>query len=579
VIGPAATRSRRFGLATPLAWGRRVDLSTPVWLLVSAFLVLLVALPLAWIFVTSMRTVQGAFTLANYVVAFTDPELLQPIVLTMGVGVGVGALSVLAGAPMGWLVARTDLPGKAIIKNLVLASFVTPPFLGAFCWTLLAGPNAGTINKWWKDVTGSDAPLFNVYSVAGLIFVTFLYCYPYVFTLLVNALDLVSSDMEEVAGILGAGPLRASLTITLPLVAPAIISGFILAFLQSLTLFGTPAILALPAGIHTMTTRIWALFQFPPHLEVAAAYSVPLLLMTVVLLGLQRRLLARRGYATVVGKSVARQPIALGWAKLPALAYCYLVLSLAIVLPYFILVKAALSKAWARPLSWDNLTLNNFGFALFQYDATVDAIGNTLKLGVLTATVGTLLATLVAYVVNRRLVRLSGLLAFSATAPLVVPGIVLAVGLFLAYTSPPLVLYGTIWILFVAYLTKEMPVGFAQVTSIMRSIHQELEEAGLILGASRLRTLRDVMVPLVRTGVAATWCFIFIGAIRELSASILLFTSRSKVMSVVMYDLKEEGKWEVISVLGILMLVFTFAIVALVSRLGGRVARSVVGSQ
>jgi iron(III) transport system permease protein len=538
----------------------------------SAFLVLLVALPLAYILATSLRTLQGAFTLENYLAAFTDRDLLQPLVTTFGVGVGVGLLSVVVGAPMGWLVARTDLPGKRAIKNLVMASFVTPPFLGAFCWTLLAGPNAGLINKWWKDLTGSDAPLFNVYSIAGLIFVTFLYTFPYVFALMVNALDLVSSDMEEAAGILGASPLRASLTITLPLVAPAILSGFILAFLQSFTLFGSPAILALPAGIHTMTTRIWALFQFPPHLELAAAYSVPLLLMTILLLGLQRRLLARRGYATVVGKSVVRRPLQLGWARLPALAFCYAVLALAIFLPYGILLKAALSKAWAQPLTWDNFTLNNFAFALFQYDATVDAIRNTLELGVLTATVGAFLAVIIAYVVNRRVIRLAGVLAFFATAPLVVPGIVLAVGLFLVYTKPPLVLFGTIWILFLAYLTKELPVGFAQTDTTFKAIHPELEEASRILGASRLRALRDVLVPLARSGVAATWCFIFIGAIRELSASILLFTSRSKVISVMIYDLKEEGKWEVISVLGLLLLVFTFAVVALVNRLGGRVA-------
>ena len=537
----------------------------------SLFLVLLVGLPLAYIFATSLRTAQGAFTLANYVAAFTDRDLLQPIVLTMGVGVAVGLLSVFVGAPMGWLVARTDLPGKRTIKNLVMASFVTPPFLGAFCWTLLAGPNAGVLNKWWKELTGSETALFNIYSVAGLILVSFLYSFPYVFTLLVNALDLVSSDMEEAAGILGAGPIRTSLTVTLPLVAPAILSGFILAFLESLTVFGSPAILALPAGVHTMTTRIWALFQFPPHLEVAAAYSVPLLLVTVVLLGLQRRLLARRGYATVLGKSVARQPLRLGRATIPALAFCATILALAIVLPYGILLKAALSKAWAQPFTPENFTLNNFAFALFQYDATADAIGNTLKLGVLTATVGAFLAVVIAYVVNRRAIRFARVLAFFATAPLVVPGIVLAVGLFLTYTKPPLILYGTIWILFLAYLTKELPVGFAQSETTLKAIHPELEEASRILGASRLRALRDVLTPLARSGVAATWCFIFIGAIRELSASILLFTSRSKVISVMIYDLKEEGKWEIISVLGILLLVFTFLIVAVVNRLGGRV--------
>jgi iron(III) transport system permease protein len=566
--GRAATHDSRLTTHDFVTRLRGFDFSSPVWLVVTTFLVLLVALPIGWIVVTSLRTAQASLTLINYVTAFTDRDLLQPILVTLGVGLGVGALSVLVGAPMGWLVARTDLPSRRLIKILVLASFVTPPFLGAFCWTLLAGPNAGVINTWWRDLTGSTTPLFNVYSVAGLIFVTFLYCFPFVFALLTNALDLISSDVEEAANILGAGALRTGLTVTLPLVAPAILGGFILAFLQALTEFGPPAILALPAGFHTMTTRIWALFQFPPRLEVAAAYSVPLLVVSVLLLGLQRRLLRRRGYATVLGKSAGRQRIKLGWAALPALIFCYGVLGLSIFLPYFILIRAAVSRAWAQPLSAQNFTVDNFSFALFGYSATVQAILNTGRLGVLTATVGTLLAVIVAYVVHRRIIRLAPVLAFVATAPLAVPGIVLAVGLFLAYTRPPLILYGTLWILFLAYLTRELPVGFAQTENTMRSIHVELEEASRILGATRLRTLRDIVVPLARSGVAATWCFVFIGAIRELSASILLFTSQSRVVSVVMYDLKEEGKWEVISVLGILLLTCTFAIVAIVNRLG-----------
>ena len=561
--------------AALLVRARRVDFSTPAWALVSLVLVSLVTLPLAWILGMSFRTPDGALPLANYAAAFTERDLLQPILSTIQLGLGAGLLAVLVGTPMGWLVARTDLPGKRLIKSLALASFVTPPFLGAFCWTLLAGPNAGVINNWWRDLTGSTTTLFNVYSLAGLIFVTFLYCFPFVFVLVTNALDLISSDVEEAAGILGAGPIRTGLTVTLPLVAPAILSGFILAFLTALTEFGPPAILALPSGFHTMTTRIWSLFQFPQRLELAAAYSVPLLLVSVALLGLQRRLLARRGYATVIGKGVARRPIRLGLARLPALAFCWAILGLAIVLPYFILVRAALSRAWAQPLTVSNFTLDNFGFALFGYSPTAQAVLNTLRLGLLTATIGTLLAVIGAYVVNRRAVRLSRVLGFFATAPLAVPGIVLAVGLFLAYTRPPLILYGTLWILFVAYLTREFPVGFAQTETTMKSIHVELEEASRILGASRLRALRDVMVPLSRSGVAATWCFMFIGAIRELSASILLFTSQSRVVSVVIYDLKEEGKWEVISVLGILLLVCTLGIVAIVNRLGRPVVSSV----
>jgi len=246
------------------------------------------------------------------------------------------------------------------------------------------------------------------------------------------------------------------------------------------------------------------------------------------------------------------------------------VLACAIFLPYGMLAKAALSRAWAQPLTWDNLTLANFTFTFFEYSATQGAVLNTLELGVMTATIGAALAALLAYVTNRRLILGHQFLAFLALAPVVIPGVVLAVGLFIAYTRPPFVLYGTLWILFIAYVTKEMPVGYAQADATFKGVHPELEEAGRILGAGRLRVLGEITAPLARSGIIATWCFIFIGVIRELSASIILFTPSTRVMSVVIFDLKEEGQYAAIAVLGLFMLVMTFATVLLMQAVLGR---------
>jgi iron(III) transport system permease protein len=231
--------------------------------------------------------------------------------------------------------------------------------------------------------------------------------------------------------------------------------------------------------------------------------------------------------------------------------------------------------AWAQPLTWDNFTVANWSFT-FLYSSTQPAIRNTLELGILTACVGTGLAALLAYITTRRLIAGHQLLSFLALAPVVVPGIVLAVALFIAYTRPPFLLYGTLWILFIAYLTKEMPVGYSQSDATFRGIHPELEEAGRILGAGRLRVLREITAPLARGGIIATWCFIFIGVIRELSASIILFTPNTKVMSVVIFDLKEEGQFGAIAVLGLFMLVMTFVTIMLMQTLLGR---DVLGSR
>jgi iron(III) transport system permease protein len=452
----------------------------------------------------------------------------------------------------------------------VMASFVTPPFLGAFAWVMLAGPNAGLLNKVYRALTGADEPLINIFSMPGLIFVVAIYTFPYVYIMIANTLELIASDLEEAAAILGASRWQVAATVTLPMVAPAILSGFILAVLQALALFGSPAILALPAGFHTITTQIWAFFHYPPKVEMAAAFSIPLLLATALLLQLQKKLLGRRGYAAVGGKGGQRRVIPLGGWRYPAIAACLLVMACAIFLPYGVLAKAAFSRAWAQPLTWDNFTLGNWSFTFLQYSATKAAILNTVELGLLTATVGAVLVALLAYVTNRRIIVGHQVLGFLALAPIVIPGVVLAVGLFIAYTRPPFLLYGTLWILFLAYVTKEMPVGYSQSDATFKGIHPELEEAGRILGAGRLRVLRDITAPLARSGIIATWCFIFIGVIRELSASIILFTPNTKVMSVVIFDLKEEGQFGAIAVLGLFMLVMTFATVLLMQRVLGR---------
>jgi len=551
------------------------DVSLLVWFGAAAFLILLMALPIGAIFKSSFWDEHG-LTFQKYVEVFTNRAFLGAIGNTLVISFWVGILSLVVGGLIAWLVTRTDLPFKKTIRALVMASFVTPPFLGAFAWTLLAGPNAGVFNQFYRALTGAEGALVNVFTMSGLIFVMALYSFPYAFSMTANVFELISSDLEEAAVILGANKLYTAWNITLPLALPALVSGFIVVFLHSMSLFGTPAILGLPAGLHTVTTQIWTLFQYPPRLDLAAAFAVPLLLATMILIALQKRMLGRRGYSTVGGKGGTRSLVRLGWARMPSLLFVLGVISLSVFLPYWILAKAAFSKAWAMPLTWSNFTTGNFSYVLFEYSDTRAAILNTFKLGIFTATAGTLIATLIAYITNRNLFRGARFLAFFALAPLVIPGIVLAVGLFIVYAKPPLVLYGTIWILFVAYLTKEMPVGFSQAESTFKSIHTELEDASRIIGANRLVSLKDITAPLARSGLIASWCFIFIGVIRELSVSILLFAPTSKVVSVVIFDLKEEGQIGAIAVLGIALFVISFLIILSVRSL---LDREVVGAR
>ena len=558
--------------ASPLASARRrLDLSGAVMALFAAILALLIILPLAWLVVFAFTDRARQPTLANFQLLFTDPAFLDPLLTTFTIALSVSVICCAVAAPMGWLVARTDMPLRRPIRLLVMASFVTPPFLGAIAWELLAAPNSGLINQLYRSLFGAaaDAKLFDIYSLTGLIFVISCYTFPYVFVLVANALDRTPGELEDASAMLGASAWRTARRVTIPLALPALLAGALVAFLQAMTLFGSPAILALPAGFHTMTTKIWSLFQYPPKPELAAAASLPLLLMTVILLRGQSALLGRRGYIVVGGKSGPPQPVRLGGLRWPAFLLCLAVLCLPVFLPYGALVNAAFSRIASQPLSLDTATLHNVRFVFFELSATRLAMRNTFLLGLMAATAGTALALVIAYLTARAAMTGHRLLAFLATAPIAIPGIVLGVGLFLAYTRGPVVLYGTLWILLIAYVTIELPAAYQQLQSAFHSLSPELEEAGRILGASRLRTLWDVTAPLLGPSLIATWCFIFVAVIRELSAAVILFTSETKVLSVLIFDLKESGDLGAIAVLGLTMLILTAAVIVAVNRIPG----------
>jgi iron(III) transport system permease protein len=527
----------------------------------------MVVLPVGWLIATSLSGPHGP-TLENYVTLFTDPTMVQPFLITLESSAAVAILCVVVALPMGWCVARTDMPLRRLVRLLVMASLVTPPFLGAIAWELLAAPNTGFLNQLARAVFHLDRSVhpFNIYTVAGLTFVNFLYTFPYAFTFVANALERIPADLEDASSNLGASSAQTLWRVTLPLILPAILAGGLIAFLQSVTVFGSAAILTLPAGFHTMTTRIWSLFQFPPKPALAAAASMPILLITLVLLRAQQLILGRKGYVVVGGKGARRAIGALGWWRWPALAFCALILVNAIVLPYGALLDAAFVKVAPALPTLANLTWSHLHFVFFELDATPVALWNTVILALGAATIGTVLALIVGYLVARRSVRGWQVLAFLATAPLAIPSIVLGVGLFLAYTRPPLLLFGTLWIMLIAFVTIEFPAAYQQLVSVASSIHPELEEAGRLLGATRLRVLREITSPLMRSGLVATWCFIFIGAIREISAAILLFTAPTRTIAVVIYDLNESGDTGSIAVLGLLLMVVTFAVLALANR-------------
>jgi ABC-type Fe3+ transport system permease subunit len=467
----------------------RFDLSWPILIGVAAVLCVLIVLPLSWLVYFAFRDKAGGFTLANFVQLATDDTFVDPLITTVILATSSAAICCLVAAPMGWLVARTDMPMRRTVRALVTASFVTPPFLGAIAWELLAAPNSGLINQAYRAVTGaeSDEYLFNIYTLPGLIFVISCYTFPYVFVLVANALDRIPGDLEDASSILGG-----------------------------------------------------------------SAWTT-----------------ARRGYSVVGGRQGNPRLVALGRWKWAALAVTFIVLCNPVFLPYGALLNAAFSPVATQLVSLGTMTLHNVSFVFFELSATRLAFENTLILCTAAATIGTAMAVVIAYMTARKVIAWHKALGFLATAPVAVPGIVLGVGLFLSYTRPPLVLYGTLWILLVAFVTIALPSAYQQLHSAFRVVNPDLEEASRILGASRLGTLARITAPLLRTSVIATWCFIFVGVIRELSAAIMLFTSETKVISVLIFDLNESGDLGAIAVLGLIMLIVTFSVVVLINRIPG----------
>ncbi|MBL8834500.1 MAG: iron ABC transporter permease, partial [Rhodospirillales bacterium] len=379
-----------------------LDLSGPVLAATGLFLVGLIGLPLAWLGAYAFSDRGGSFTLSNFRTLVDDPTLFQPLVTTFSLSLLVAVFAAIAAAPLAWVVARTDLPGRRTVRMLMTASFVTPPFLGAIAWEILAAPNSGILNKLWREATGSGDALFNIYSFPGLVFVVACYTAPYVFVVLTNALDRIPADLEDAAGILGAGRWKVVTGVTLPLVLPALLAGALVAFLQAMTLFGSPAILAIPAGFHTVTTKIYSLFQFPPKPQIAAAAALPLLLVTIALLWLQSRLLGRRGFAVLGGKSGEPRLMALGLWRWPVFALVIAVLALPLFLPYAALLKAAISRVPSGPFDPNNLTFENFSFVFVEFSQTKRAFSNTFVMAAATATCGAAMALVIAYLAARR---------------------------------------------------------------------------------------------------------------------------------------------------------------------------------
>ncbi len=530
-------------------------------------LAFLVVFPLLTLLVSSLRG-EEEFTFEHFVDALTGRLYVQALLNSLILGAWTALFSILIGVPLAWAVSRTNVPGKRLIHLTANLSYLSPPFLIAIAFVSLFSPNAGLINTFFRDVAGLPWLTFNVFSMAGLVLVTVLHTFPFVYLLASSALQSVDASYEEAAQILGAGKFRTVLSITGPLVAPAILSGTLLAFVNGIALFGSQAIIGLPGRIVTLPTRIYSLFDYPPQYGLASALSLLFIAITVMALYLQRSFLAKRSYVTLGGKGSRPQSIDLGPARWFVFGFCVLVFVVAIALPYSTLLAVSFSKSWGLDF-WKGLTLANYKFVLIDYDVTRRAILNSTFLAVLAATIAVLLGAVIGWIDLRTKAPGRKLLDYIALVPLGLPGIVMAVALIQFWLAMPVALYGTLAILLLAYVGRYIPLGVRAANTALRQIDPSLEESARILGARWATTMREVTLPLMRPGLFAGWLLVFVPVIQELSASILLFSSSSITLAVAVYNLYETGYSEPVAALAIVNMLIIGAAIWLATKIGG----------
>src|SRR5712675_1780111 len=297
--------------ATPMAQPRRLRLEHFVMGGAIVALIVLVVLPLLFLLVGSLKGEQG-MSLDHFGEVLTGRLYVNALKNSLILGAWTGLFSLLIGLVLAFAVSRTDVPCKRFIQATATLSYLLPPFLTAIAFTYLFSPNAGLINVLMRDVLGLPWLTFNIFSMTGLVIVTVMHTFPFVYLLASSALESVDASYEEAAQILGASKLRTAFAITGPLVAPAVLSGVLLAFVNAIALFGSQAIIGLPGRIVTLPTRIYALFDYPPEYGLASALSLLFVIITVAALYLQRAFLARRSYVTLSGKGARPQLMQLG---------------------------------------------------------------------------------------------------------------------------------------------------------------------------------------------------------------------------------------------------------------------------
>jgi iron(III) transport system permease protein len=528
--------------------------------LLAAILAFLSVYPLSMLLYGSLHStppgMAGTFNLDGYRDILTRENLLT-LLNTVGIALAKTVPSLALAVLLAWILARTDTPCRGALEVLVTLPFFIPPILTAMAWGMLGNPQVGLLNQLYQGITGSSTAPINVYSYGGVVWHMMQYSVPFLFLLIVDAFRAMDPSLEEAARMCGASRFRTFRTITLQLMLPALTSGAILSFIRGIENFESPLFFGTPAGIHVITTDIYDSInqRSPPQYQYATAVSFVIMALLFLIVLLQWRLLRGRSFTTVSGKGYSPGIIKLGKWRWATFAFCVLFFVVTVVLPVGQLLIGSFFKFFGF-YQWDMLTLEHYQ-AVFGSSEFWRGFGNTMLLGLVGASATMVLGGLVAYISVRTKWRGRSLIDAMAWLPWMMPGIVLGVGFLWGFALLPhaIPIYGTIWALLLAYISLGTPLSVRVMSSAFSQLSFDIEECSRVHGAGWLTTMWRIVIALSWPSFAVGWVLVFFGIMRELSASVLLYSIGSEVLSVVLLKLWVNGNAEQVSVIGLMMMV------------------------
>jgi iron(III) transport system permease protein len=500
-------------------------------IVVVAFLVLL---PLVFLVAESLNVGDPMafppqeFGLRNYVAIFDED--INVLFNTAIIAVMATVMAILIGFTLAWILTRTDVPGGGLLERLMELPYYMTPLVGALAWSVIAGPKSGFVNQLWK-AAGGRGDLVDVYGYFGIAWIMALFEGTVAFVMISASMKSMDPALEESARVMGASKLRTMLTVTLPLVMPGVLGATLFVFAEMLGSFAAALVIGIPARIYVITTAIWdSTLSYPPDYGRASAMGLALFVVMFGMLTFYRWRINRGSYATITGKAFRPRPMDMGRLAWLLLGVCLLYIALAVVLPLAALVLTSLQKFATVILSQAVFTLDNYRTALELGPIRV-ALVNSLSLGLGVATVGVLLMALLVWIIYRSRIRGSGAIEYLVMFPQAVPRLVFGLALLWAWLNIPIPIYGTLWLLALAYLTVMLPLGVRTLAGVVLQIDKSLEECARVCGAGWLYQMRTVTLPLLRPGILAAWLLIFMACVRELGASVFLMGPDARVIA------------------------------------------------